>query len=67
MYLYVHGPFVGCCVAIVTGIEIEIEIIHNKTIKLDRLLPIGPLNLAIQDLLASWARVSSTRCTYRHT
>jgi hypothetical protein len=35
--------------------------------KLDRLLSHGPLYFAIQDLLASWARVSSTRYTYRHT
>jgi hypothetical protein len=30
--------------------EIEIEIIHNNTGKLNRLLSIGPLYLAIQDL-----------------
>jgi hypothetical protein len=35
--------------------------------KLDRLLSLGPLYFAIQDLLASWARVSSTKYTYRHT
>jgi hypothetical protein len=35
--------------------------------KLDRLLSLGPLYFAIQDLLASWARVSSTNYTYRHT
>jgi hypothetical protein len=65
MYLYAHGPVVGCCVTIVTCIEIEI--VHNDNIKLDRLLSLGPLDLAIQDLLASWARVSQTICTYRHT
>jgi hypothetical protein len=31
-------------------IEIEIEMIHNNTGKLDRLLSILPLYLAIQDL-----------------
>jgi hypothetical protein len=35
--------------------------------KLDRLLSLGPLYFAIHDLLASWARVSLTRYTYRHT
>jgi hypothetical protein len=30
-------------------IEIEIEIVHNNTSKLDRLLSIGPIYLAIQD------------------
>jgi hypothetical protein len=35
--------------------------------KQDRLMSLGPLYFAIQDLLASWARVSSTRYTYRHT
>jgi hypothetical protein len=35
--------------------------------KLDRLLSLGPLYFAFQDLLASWARVSSTKYTYRHT
>jgi hypothetical protein len=29
---------------------IEIEIVHNNTSKLDRLLSVGPLYLAIQDL-----------------
>jgi hypothetical protein len=49
------------------GHEVEIEIIHNNTDKLDRLLSIRPLYLAIQDLWVSLARVSSTRYTYRHT
>jgi hypothetical protein len=35
--------------------------------KLDRQLSLGPLYFAIHDLLASWARVSSTRYTFRHT
>jgi hypothetical protein len=35
--------------------------------KMDRLLSLGPLYFAIQELLASWARVSSTKYTYRHT
>jgi hypothetical protein len=49
-------------------IEIEIiEIIYNNTGKLDRLLSIGPLYLAIHDLWVSLARVSSTMYTYRHT
>jgi hypothetical protein len=48
-------------------IEIKIEIIHNNTGKLDRLMSIGPLYLAIQDLWVSLARVSSTKYTYRHT
>jgi hypothetical protein len=48
-------------------IEIEIEIIHKNTGKLDRLLSIGPLYLAIHDLWVSLARVSSTTYTYRHT
>jgi hypothetical protein len=49
------------------GIEIEIEIIHNNTGELDRVLSLGPLYFAIQDLLASGARVSSIMYTYRHT
>jgi hypothetical protein len=48
-------------------IEIDIEIVYNMCRQLDRLLSLGPLHFAIQDLLASWARVSSTRYTYRHT
>jgi hypothetical protein len=48
-------------------IEIEIEIIHNNTGKLDRLLSIGPLYPAIHDLWVGLARVSSIRYTYRHT
>jgi hypothetical protein len=51
----------------VLRIEIEIEIVHNNTCKLDRLLSLGPHHFAIQDLLARWARVSSTKDTYRHT
>jgi hypothetical protein len=35
--------------------------------KLDRLLSLGPLYFAFQALLESWARLSSTRYTYRHT
>jgi hypothetical protein len=35
--------------------QIEIEIIHNNTGKLDRLLSIGPLYLAIRDLWVSFA------------
>jgi uncharacterized membrane protein YjdF len=47
--------------------NIEIEIIYDNTGKLDWLLSIGPLYLAIHDLWVSLARVSSTRYTYRHT
>jgi hypothetical protein len=47
--------------------KIEIEIIHNNTGKLDRLLSIGPPYLAIHDLWVSLARVSSTKYTYRDT
>jgi hypothetical protein len=52
-------------------IEIEIEMKLKLSItcadKLDRLLSLGPLYFAIQDLLASLGRVSSTTYTYRHT
>jgi hypothetical protein len=49
----VHGTFTLSCDrwdGLLSGIsEIEIEIIHNNTGKLDRLLSIGSLYLAIHD------------------
>lgn len=48
-------------------LKLELKLFTTCAGKLDRLLSLGPLYFAIQDLLASWARVSSTRYTYRHT
>jgi hypothetical protein len=48
-------------------LKLKLKLFTTCAGKLDRLLSLGPLYFAIQDLLASWARVSSTRYTYRHT
>jgi hypothetical protein len=48
-------------------IEIELKLLTTCAGKLDRLMSLGPLYFAIRDVLARWARVSSTGYTYRHT
>jgi hypothetical protein len=47
--------------------KLKLKLFTTCAGKLDRLLSLGPLHFAIQDLLVGWARVSSTRYTYRHT
>jgi hypothetical protein len=48
-------------------LKLKLKLFTTCAGKLDRLLSLGPLYFAIHDLLASWARVSSTRYTYRYT
>jgi hypothetical protein len=47
-----------------TKLKLKLKLFTTCASKLDRLLSLGPLYFAIHDLLASWARVSSTRYTY---
>jgi hypothetical protein len=66
--LHAFAPFIKLDLdSVIEAGDTQLKLFTTCAGKQDRLLTLGPLYFAFQDLLASWARVSSTRYTYRHT
>jgi hypothetical protein len=48
-------------------LKLKLKLFTTCAGKQERLMSLGPLYFAFHDLLASWAQVSLTGYTYRHT